>query len=198
MKSRKQVISEFRQAEIVEAARSVFARRNYADAIMDEIAKEAGVAKGTVYLYFKSKKEIYRAVLDHDMRELKRGTLDRMAAALTLKDKIHAFALTRIQNAEEKKDFFRILDSETGAPNFTRSQYRGWLREPVQHLAEAIEKASAAGEIRPVNAEKAAWLIADMTRGTIQRRLLNQGNAQPAEDAQFLIEFIWPAIAFNS
>jgi TetR/AcrR family fatty acid metabolism transcriptional regulator len=195
MRTRKQVISEFRQAEIVLAARSVFARRSYSDAIMDEIAKEAGVAKGTLYLYFKSKKEIYKAVLDHDMRALKSDTLDRMAAATTLRDKIHAFALTRIQSAEEHKDFFRILDSESGAPTYTRSQYRGWLREPVQHLGEAIEKASAAGEIRSFNAEKVAWLIADMTRGTIQRRLLNQGNAHPAEDAQFLVEFIWPAIA---
>jgi AcrR family transcriptional regulator len=198
MKSRKQVISEFRRAEIVEAARGVFARRNYSDATVDEIAKEAGVAKGTLYLYFKSKKDIYRAVLDHDMRALMRDTLDRMAAASTLKDKIHAFALTRIQNAEENKDFFRILDSESGALNYTRSQYRAWLREPVQHLAEAIEKASAAGEILQMNAEKVAWLIADMTRGINQRRLLNPGNARPAEDAQFLIEFIWPAIAFKS
>jgi AcrR family transcriptional regulator len=198
MKSRKQVISEFRQAEIVLAARSVFARRSYSSAIMDEIAREAGVAKGTLYLYFKSKQEIYRAVLDQDMKELKRNTLDKMAAAPTLKDKIHAFALTRIQNAEDHKDLFRILDSESGTPTYTRSQYRGWLREPVQHLAAAIEKASTAGEIRPVNAEKVAWLIADMTRGTIQRRLLNQGNAHPAEDAQFLIEFIWPALATRS
>ena len=195
MRTKKQVVSEFRRTEIVQAARTVFARRGFAGAIMDEIAAEAGVAKGTLYLYFKSKMEIYRAVLDDDMKSLKRDTIEQLDAALTLKEKIRAFALIRIQRAEENKDFFRIMDAESGALHYTRSQYRDWLREPVQRLAAAIQRASAASEIRPVDAEKAAWLIVDATRGTIQRRLLAQGNAHPSEDAHFLVEFLWPAFA---
>lgn len=198
MRTKKQVISEFRREEIVQAARTVFARRGFAGAIMDEIAAEAGVAKGTLYLYFKSKMEIYRAVLDDDMRALKRDTLERLNASLTLKEKILAFALIRIQRAEENKDFFRIMDAESGALHYTRSQYRDWLREPVQHLAAAIQRAAAAGEIRSVDADKTAWIIVDATRGTIQRRLLAQSNAHPSEDAHFLVEFLWPAFAARS
>lgn len=198
MRTKKQVVSEFRRAEIVQAARTVFARRGFSGAIMDEIAAEAGVAKGTLYLYFKSKMEIYRAVLDDDMKSLKRDTLERIDAALTLKEKIRAFALIRIQRAEENKDFFRIMDAESGALHYTRSQYRDWLREPVQRLAAAIQRASAAGEIRPVDAEKTAWLLVDATRGTVQRRLLAQSNAHPCEDAHFLVEFLWPAFAAKS
>ena len=63
MKSKQKLVSEFRRAEIVDAARSVFARRGFARGIMDEIAKEAGIAKGTIYLYFRSKTEVYKAVL---------------------------------------------------------------------------------------------------------------------------------------
>ena len=81
MKTKQQVVSEFRRTEIVDAARTVFARRGFASGIMDEIAKEAGVAKGTLYLYFRSKTEIYKAVLDHDMRALKKNTLDRIEEA---------------------------------------------------------------------------------------------------------------------
>ncbi len=198
MRTKKQVVSEFRRAEIIRAARTVFARRSFSGAIMDEIAAEAGVAKGTLYLYFKSKMEIYRAALDDDMKVLKKDTLDRLDAALTLKDKIRAFALARIQRAEENKDFFRIMDAEFGAPQYTRSQYRDWLREPVQHLAAAIQRASATGEIRFVDAEKTAWLIVDATRGIIQRRLLSQNNAHPSEDAHFLVEFLWPAFVAKS
>lgn len=194
MKTKQQVVSEFRRAEIVQAARTVFARRGFARAIMDEIAREAGVAKGTLYLYFKSKTEIYRAVLDHDMKALKKNTLERLDAAVNLKDKIRAFTLARIEKAEASKDFFRIMDSESGALSYTRSQYRDWLREPVHRLSAAIENASAKGEIRPLDAEKIAWLIADMTRGTIQRRLLSQSEVPPAIDAEFLLNFIWPAL----
>jgi TetR/AcrR family fatty acid metabolism transcriptional regulator len=195
MKTKQQVVSEFRRAEIVDAARTVFARRGFAFGIMDEIAKEAGVAKGTLYLYFRSKTEIYKAVLDHDMKALKKSTLDRLDAAANLKEKIRAFVLARLERAEANKEFFRIMDSEGGALTYTRSQYRDWLREPVLRLASAIGKAVQEGEIRCHDAEKTAWLIADMTRGTIQRRLLLQSDAQPAADCEFLLDFIWASLA---
>ena len=118
------------------------------------LPKEAGIAKGTVYLYFRSKKEIYRAVLDHDMEFLKKDTLERIDAAKNLKDKIRAFTLARLENAEARKEFFRIMDTESASLSFTRSQYRDWLREPVLRLASAIEDASRRGEIRPVPCRK--------------------------------------------
>jgi len=196
MKTKQQVVSEFRRREIVDAARSVFARKGFVRGIMDAIAKEAGIAKGTVYLYFRSKKEIYRAVLDHDMEFLNKGTVERIDAAKDLKGKIRAFTLARLENAEARKEFFRIIDTESGSLSFTRSQYRNWLVEPVLRLASAIEDASQQGEIRRVPPEKVAWIIADMTRGTIQRRLLGQSDTLPSEDSEFLLSFIWAALAY--
>ncbi len=195
MKTKQQVVSEFRRAEIVDAARTIFAHRGFADGIMDEIAKEAGVAKGTLYLYFRSKTEIYKAVLDQDMKTLKTYTLSRLDEAKGLREKIRAFILARLERAEASREFFRIMDSESRTLSYTRSQYRGWLTEPVLRLATAIEKASKRGEIRRVDAEKTAWLIADMARGTIQRRLLAQGDVSLADDAEFLFEFIWASLA---
>ncbi|MGO8792792.1 MAG: TetR/AcrR family transcriptional regulator [Terriglobia bacterium] len=197
MKTKQQVVSEFRRTEILNAARSVFARKGFVRGIMDAIAKEAGLAKGTVYLYFRSKEEIYRAVLDHDMEFLKKDTLERIDAAKNLKDKIRAFTLARLENAEEKKEFFRIMDTESGGLSLTRSQYRRWLREPVLLLASAIEEASRRDEIRRVPAERVAWIITDMTRGTIQRRLLGQTDTLPSEDSEFLLSFIWAALTIN-
>ena len=197
MKTKQQVVSEFRRTEILNAARSVFARKGFVRGIMDAIAKEAGLAKGTVYLYFRSKEEIYRAVLDHDMESLKKSTLERIDAAKNLKDKIRAFTLARLENAETRKEFFRIMDTESGSLSLTRSQYRHWLREPVLRLASAIEDASERGEIRRVPAEKVAWIIADMTRGTIQRRLLGQSDTLPNEESEFLVSFIWTALTIK-
>lgn len=197
MKTKQQVVSEFRRTEIVDAARSVFARKGFERGIMDEIAKEAGIAKGTIYLYFRSKKEIYKAVMDRDMEFLNKITLERMDAAVNLEGKIRAFTLTRLENGEARKEFFRIMDSESGNFGLTRSQYRDWLRLPVLRLASAIEDASQRGEIRRMPSEKLAWIIADMTRGTIQRRLLGQNDTAPTEDSEFLSSFIWAALAIK-
>jgi len=167
MRSTQQVVSDFRRNEIVDAARTVFARRGFAGGIIDEIAREAGIAKGTVYLYFRSKTEIYKAVLDRDMESLTRGTVEAIDRAPSLKDKIAAYTLVRLENAEAKKEFFRIMDGETSALSIPGKQYRHWLREPVTRLAAAIEEAAQNGLIRPVPAEKVAWMIVDLTRASI-------------------------------
>lgn len=61
--------AERRQAIIQTAAR-LFASEGYADCEMDRVASELGVAKGTLYLYFKSKEELFYACVDFGMREL--------------------------------------------------------------------------------------------------------------------------------
>jgi AcrR family transcriptional regulator len=194
MKTKKQVVSAFRRAEIVDAARRVFARKGFARGIIDDIADEAKMAKGTVYLYFSSKEEIYRVVMDVDMEFLSRVTLENVNAAKTLEEKIRAFALVRLENCDAKREFFQIMDSDPGHLSYSRSQYRNWMKQPVLSLAGALEDAVKQGEIRAVSAERVAWLVADITRGTIQRRLVGPAETTPAEDADFIVDFVRSAL----
>lgn len=196
-RSKQQVVSQFRRAEILDAARKVFARKGFALGIMDEIAREAGIAKGTIYLYFRSKTEVYQALLAHDMKVLQASTLERIDAQPTLSGKIRAFILTRIENADQQKEIFRIMDSERVNLTITRRQYRDFLHVPVQRLAEAIDAEAARGAARRLEAERVAWLIADMTRGTIQRRLLGQSELAPAAEAEFLMNVLTPALGLG-
>src|SRR5215470_19271528 len=53
---------EARPGEIVEVALEVFAEKGFAAAKLDDIARRAGISKATLYLYFETKEEIFRAV----------------------------------------------------------------------------------------------------------------------------------------
>ena len=55
---------ELRRNEVIDAAIAVFAREGFAQATMDDVAREAGIAKGTVYLYFKSKEDLFRGAIE--------------------------------------------------------------------------------------------------------------------------------------
>jgi AcrR family transcriptional regulator len=193
-KSKQQVVTEFRRNEILDAARKVFARKGFSEGIIDDIAAEAGIAKGTVYLYFTSKRSIYTSLLQHDMEALKEDTLERMNAAPILREKIVQFVLARLENAEANREFFRIMDMQPSDLSFTRGQYREWLKAPVDHLANAIEAAVKRGEVNPVPAEKIAWAVADLSRGTIVRRLLEPTGTTVAEDAAFIADLIWASL----
>ena len=54
---------EDRPAEITEAALAAFAEKGYAATRVDEVAKRAGVSKGLLYLYFKTKEDLFKAVI---------------------------------------------------------------------------------------------------------------------------------------
>jgi AcrR family transcriptional regulator len=72
-----------RRRAIVEAAARIFAEAGYDDAEMERVAAETGIAKGTLYLYFDGKRELFFACVDEGMRQLQ-GVL--RAAAETDED----------------------------------------------------------------------------------------------------------------
>ena len=59
-RTKKDVVTEFRENEIIDAARRVIARDGLRRASMDKIAAAAGTAKGTLYLYFENKEALVR------------------------------------------------------------------------------------------------------------------------------------------
>src|SRR5690242_8186412 len=63
MKPRWQRRKEARPEEIVVAALETFAEHGYAAARLDDVARRAGVTKGTIYLYFKNKEDLFQAVV---------------------------------------------------------------------------------------------------------------------------------------
>ncbi len=194
-KSKKQVVSEFRQSEIITAARQVFAEKGYIATTVDEIAARAGLAKGTIYVYFESKEQIYNAVLENDLETLRTLTLEKIAAAETAKAKIAAYINTRFEYCEKRRDFFRIMHIEpSGSPVMSKAKQREWLKEPVRQLAKGIEAATAKREISNWPAETLAWTVADLTSGALQRRLLSTPNRTAREDADFLIDFVYAAL----
>ena len=70
--------AEDRPREICAAALEVFAEKGFAAAKLDEIAKRAGVSKGTLYLYFKDKEDLFRAVV----RDTVAPNIDAVQAAV--------------------------------------------------------------------------------------------------------------------
>ena len=110
--SKKDVVAEFRRSEILDAARRVFARRGFADATVDEIAREAGIAKGTIYLYYKSKGDVYAAAAREGLLALHEQMVSNVRGAVTAFDKVRAFIETKTRYFERNVDFFRLYYAE--------------------------------------------------------------------------------------
>src|SRR5262245_25227533 len=85
------VVTDFRRSQILDAARQSFIAKGLSGTTVDGIARTAGVAKGTVYLYYRSKDEILRQLLDADLAELETETLPAISASGTLEERVRRF-----------------------------------------------------------------------------------------------------------
>jgi AcrR family transcriptional regulator len=111
-KTKRDVVCEFRNAEILEAARKVFAQKGFSEASVGDIAQQAGLAKGTLYLYYRSKHALYWAALQAGLVELSRNLKLRVEAEPAIADKIRTFIETKLLYFEENRDFFKIYYAE--------------------------------------------------------------------------------------
>jgi AcrR family transcriptional regulator len=195
-KTKQDVVSEFRCAGILEAARRTFASRGFRAATMDEIAQAAGVAKGTLYLYFSSKQAIYLKALEHGLLQMLERTKERVHAAEGIRAKIGAFVETRVRYAEENRDFYRIYaeSSDAAVPGSINKDFQKLYKRQVETFEQVLREAVNRGEIRPLPVRTTAFTIYDMTRSLIIRRLLSRARADIEEDIRFLREFIWTGI----
>src|ERR1700722_17433909 len=101
-------VTNKKREALLDAARAVFSRDGYAASSVDDVAGEAGIAKGTVYLYFKSKEELYLAALLRDIRAFGSEAWVEMDRVPTLREKIEAFLRVRLEYCRIHEDFLRI------------------------------------------------------------------------------------------
>src|SRR6476660_9170106 len=106
VRTKKDVVTEFRTAGILEAARKVFATNGFSDATVDDIADAAGVAKGTVYLYYRSKREVYLAALKFGIQQMYAALEEQLRAESTTEGKLRALIAVKLAYFDENRDFF--------------------------------------------------------------------------------------------
>lgn len=193
-KTRKEMLSEWRHAEVLDAAGRIFAALGYSATNVEEIAKEAGMAKGTIYLYFKSKEEIFAEVLGRDLQALTDRTIEAVSAVELFSERIRIFLDLRLEYLRSKQNFLRIyLDefaSRSARPKPVADAMDRKFRRDLEFMQACVETAMARGEIRRVSAEAAAYAIFDLARGFIQRHLNGWTPLTLEEDVAFVHSMI--------
>jgi len=198
LRTKKDVVTEFRCTEILRAARSVFASKGYQAATVDEIAEFAGVAKGTIYCYFPSKSELFIGTLRGGIQELVELTSCNMSAAQTARSKIRAFIRTRLEYCERNREFFHIYFTEFSKFALQPSPVREELQDVYQKQARLLESVILDGirdgELRPVPALRAAHFIYDATRSAIAHRIQEWDTAPLEQSEETLFDLIWKSV----
>ncbi|MGE5236401.1 MAG: TetR/AcrR family transcriptional regulator [Acidobacteriota bacterium] len=197
-RTRKDVITEFRTGEILAAAHAVFARKGFQKATISDVARAAGVAKGTVYLYYPSKRAVYWAAFRRDLIALRDRTHAAMAAASDIRGVIAAFVRTKVGYFDEHRDFMRIYFSEFGVAAVGQGElqrhFDDLYHDQIERLTAAFVDATARGAIRDLPAATLAAAVFDLTRGVIRGRMLGLSRGSADDDAAMVVDLVWRGI----
>jgi AcrR family transcriptional regulator len=163
-------VSEERRIQILEAAMAVFARQGFDQARMDDIAREVGLSKGALYLYYKSKDAIISAILQfffsRAMKKLQ-GFLESEEQP-TVRDQL--LRLNQYYVAEMKWmvsllplsfEFYAVAARQKSVRQFLKRYFKDYR----EVLAALVQRGIDRGEFRPIRAEHVAIAIAALYEG---------------------------------
>jgi AcrR family transcriptional regulator len=144
-----------RRAAIIEAAMDEFIARGFAATRLDDVAKRAGVAKGTIYLHFKDKESMFEELIRTAIVPL----VSRLGAAPpppggSVRDMVEEFARAFIQEvaATRRGDIVRLIVAEGPRfPAVADFYYREVVSRGLAGMRALIELGITRGEIRHKN-----------------------------------------------
>jgi TetR/AcrR family fatty acid metabolism transcriptional regulator len=134
---------------ILRAATRVFARNGYFNSKVADIAREAGVADGTVYLYFKSKEEILHSIFDRTMEEVIREGREQLESIEDPREKLRRIAHLHLERMGADRDLAVVFQVELrGSTKFMEEFSAAGFAEYLEMIRAAFEEGQRQGLFR--------------------------------------------------
>ena len=169
-------VSAERTAQIIEAAIAVFSRLGFHKARMDDIAREAGVSKGTLYWYFESKDAITKALLQHLFDREVQEMETALAAEGSVSERLLALTQQLAGRLEAQEKLIPIVHefyaTATRDPTVQRTLI-GYIQAHRELLAGYIQQGIERGEFHLADAKAAATIIGSIVEGLALLRMIH-------------------------
>jgi TetR/AcrR family fatty acid metabolism transcriptional regulator len=136
-----------KRERILDASERIFARHGFFAARVSEIAKEAGVADGTIYLYFKSKDDLLISVFERRMKQVN-AELREVIAGLGPADQLHAFIRSYLEIVAREPTAVEVLTIELRQSSKFMKEYENpEFADFLRLLGGIIAEGQARGEL---------------------------------------------------
>ncbi|MBA3322806.1 MAG: TetR/AcrR family transcriptional regulator [Pyrinomonadaceae bacterium] len=146
---------------ILRAATNVFARNGYFNSKVADVARVAGVADGTVYLYFKSKEEILRSIFERGVSEVVAEARAELSTLTDPREKLRRIAQLHLERLSADRDLAVVFQVELrGSTKFMAEFSAAGLAEYLRLIRETFAEGQRAGLFRvELNAKVVAKIL---------------------------------------
>ena len=188
---------EATRRRIMRQAATEFARLGFDQANINVIAEQAGIGKGTIYLYFENKRELFLAML----RSIAQSQMTSIRAAVasdgSLRQRLERLFRAFAHLAEEESDNFNVFMSALyGVNRAFKEEATKLMRDYLAVIALLLEESKARGEIRCGDIEAAALMTLSLTESyVLSAKVLGQSEAELTRRAGSVADLILHGIA---
>lgn len=168
---------------IVGVARRIFTRNGFRKTTMEEIAAACHKGKSSIYYYFQSKEEIFRAVVEKEAEELQER-LDRTLRKDDLAiDRLKAYILFRLHRVRSLENFYAALnEDDLSHMDFILKIRRSFDMEERRLVSEMLEDGMQNGSFQISSSEIGAIAISTMMKGLELPLLLSEEHKSDREE----------------
>jgi len=151
---------------IVDVAQRLFAKYGFKKTTIDEIAHSAHIAKGSIYYYFGSKEDIFRAVLDKENRLWSQKVREVINRASTPQEKLRAYLVTRMKYLSKLTNFYSALREEyLEHYAFIENIRKRYFREEIEIVKAILEEGVKKGIFKVEELGLTAFVIVAALKG---------------------------------
>jgi len=191
----RQVLQDFRRRTILDATRRLIARRGFDAATMEQVGRDAGITKGAIYLYFRSKDQMVVAAVEETAAEMVRRIEERVKTRAEPWEQLCELIRAQMAIMEENRELLRTLlmdrrlmrDSPSGRRSRRLLKYRRRHEAGIRRLLEAGMRRKL---FRPLDVPRAAFYLNELAVSTCQKRLLGLTRASLKTETEALIRFV--------
>lgn len=174
-----------RRNQILDAAATIFAEKGFHPTTIRDIARAAGIADGTIYIYFENKPALLLGILDRMMASAQRNDTFPHLAEGDLRGFLRAY-LRQPLLAPKADNFalFRVIFSEILVNSDLRERYRRTILEPTLATAEAhFQQWADRQTLRPVDIGLTVRAVSGIVMGLILKHIIGDTTVQERWDA---------------
>jgi len=192
LETKKESSKQLKQKKIIEAASILFSRKSYHEVMMEEVAKLASIAKGTVYNYFSSKEELYFSIMKGRMEKLHFSLKENISANQSSIDSLRSFITHLYMFMMKHQNFFLMYRKDSLSAEHTLCSELIILEKDLKGiLRKIIKSGKTEGIFRDINEEFCVDLVLGSIYGAVHRGIeKNLNEDQKIYDRENIYDFI--------
>lgn len=144
--------------EILSQAQELFRQYGLKKTTMDEIAAACGKAKSTLYYYYKSKEQVFDAVLNKELTDLRKLVRAKVEEHKTVIDKMRAYVMEFHKQIVDRANLYRVVQYEQLSQVIERKHYLNLMEFEQAYVSRILEDGIDAGELSFIKKSDVEWV----------------------------------------